>query len=160
MNEMIVIGKTVSTHGIKGELKVVSNFEYKEKAYIIDNKILINNIEHTISSVRYHKQYILLGIDDLTNINDVLEFVGYNIYIARSDLKLDENEYLLKDLVGLDVIDDSKSIGKVSEIVMGNSSNYIRINDEFLVPIIPEYIVKIDINNKQIITKNADSLHF
>ena len=157
---MIVIGKTVSTHGIKGELKVVSNFEYKEKAYIIDNKILINNIEHTISSVRYHKQYILLGIDDLTNINDVLEFVGYNIYIARSDLKLDENEYLLKDLVGLDVIDDSKSIGKVSEIVMGNSSNYIRINDEFLVPIIPEYIVKIDINNKQIITKNADSLHF
>jgi len=160
MNEMIVIGKTVSTHGIKGELKVVSNFEYKEKAYIIDNKILINNIEHTISSVRYHKQYILLGIDDLTNINDVLEFVGYNIYIARSDLKLDENEYLLKDLVGLDVIDDNKSIGKVSEIVMGNSSNYIRINDEFLVPIIPEYIVKIDINNKQIITKNADSLHF
>ncbi len=79
MNELIIIGKTVSTHGIKGELKVISDFEYIDKAYVIGNKILINNIEHIISSVRYHKQYILLGIDNLTNINDILEYVGYNI---------------------------------------------------------------------------------
>ncbi len=158
MNELIIIGKTVSTHGIKGELKVISDFEYTDKAYVIGNKILINNIEHTISSVRYHKQYILLGIDNLTNINDILEYVGYNIYIAKSDLALDENEYLLSDLVGLNVIDDGKNIGIVSEIVKGNSSDYIRINNDFLVPIIPEYIIKVDINNKQIITNNASSL--
>ena len=158
MNELIIIGKTVSTHGIKGELKVISDFEYIDKAYVVGNKILINNIEHIISSVRYHKQYILLGIDNLTNINDVLEYVGYNIYIAKSDLALDENEYLLSDLVGLNVIDDGKNIGIVSEIVKGNSSDYIRINNEFLVPIIPEYIIKVDINNKQIITNNASSL--
>ncbi len=158
MNELIIIGKTVSTHGIKGELKVISDFEYIDKAYVIGNKILINNIEHIISSVRYHKQYILLGIDNLTNINDILEYVGYNIYIAKSDLALDENEYLLSDLVGLNVIDDGKNIGIVSEIVKGNSSDYIRINNDFLVPIIPEYIIKVDINNKQIITNNASSL--
>ena len=160
MNEMIIIGKTVSTHGIKGELKVISDFEYLDKAYVIGNKILINNIEHTISSVRYHKQYILLGIDNLTNINDILEYVGYNIYIAKSDLSLDDNEYLLSDLVGLNVIDEGNNIGTVSEIVKGNSSDYIRVNNEFLVPIIPEYIIKIDINNKQIITSNAISLRF
>ena len=158
MNELIIIGKTVSTHGIKGEIKVISDFEYIDKAYVVGNKILINNIEHIISSVRYHKQYILLGIDNLTNINDILEYVGYNIYIAKSDLALDENEYLLSDLVGLNVIDDGKNIGIVSEIVKGNSSDYIRINNEFLVPIIPEYIIKVDINNKQIITNNASSL--
>ena len=158
MNELIIIGKTVSTHGIKGEIKVISDFEYTDKAYVVGNKILINNIEHIISSVRYHKQYILLGIDNLTNINDILEYVGYNIYIAKSDLALDENEYLLSDLVGLNVIDDGKNIGIVSEIVKGNSSDYIRINNEFLVPIIPEYIIKVDINNKQIITNNASSL--
>ena len=158
MNELIIIGKTVSTHGIKGELKVISDFEYIDKAYVVGNKILINNIEHIISSVRYHKQYILLGIDNLTNINDILEYVGYNIYIAKSDLALDENEYLLSDLVGLNVIHDGKNIGIVSEIVKGNSSDYIRINNEFLVPIIPEYIIKVDINDKQIITNNASSL--
>ena len=55
MNEMVYIGKTVSTFGIKGELKVISDFEFCDKAYKINNKILINNIEHIISGVRYHK---------------------------------------------------------------------------------------------------------
>ncbi len=64
----------------------------------------------------------------------------------------------MSDLVGLNVIDDGKNIGIVSEIVKGNSSDYIRINNDFLVPIIPEYIIKVDINNKQIITNNASSL--
>ena len=31
MNEMIYIGKTVSTFGIKGELKVISDFEKCDK---------------------------------------------------------------------------------------------------------------------------------
>ena len=39
MNEMIYIGKTVSTFGIKGELKVISDFEKCDKAYKIGNKI-------------------------------------------------------------------------------------------------------------------------
>ena len=45
MNEMIYIGKTVSTFGIKGELKVISDFEYCDRAYQVNKKILINNIE-------------------------------------------------------------------------------------------------------------------
>ena len=155
MNEMVIIGKSVSTHGIKGELKVVSDFEYIDKAFVVGNNILINNVEHVISSVRYHKQYILLGIDNLNNINDVLEYVGYNIYIAKCDLHLDNNEYLLKDLIGLKIIDEGKNIGVVSEVVKGNSSNYIRVNDEFLVPIIPEYIINVDLDKKEIKTKNA-----
>ena len=69
MNEMIFIGKTVSTHGIKGELKVISEFERKDLAFQVGKTVLINNIEHRISSIRYHKNYILMGIDDLDNIN-------------------------------------------------------------------------------------------
>ena len=97
MNEMIYIGKTVSTFGIKGELKVISDFEKCDKAYKIGNKILINNIEHVISGIRYHKNYILLEIDDLKNINNILKYVGFNIYIKRMDLHLEENEFLYKD---------------------------------------------------------------
>ena len=59
MNEMIYIGKTVSTFGIKGELKVISDFEKCDKAYKIGNRVLINNIEHVISGIRYHKNNIL-----------------------------------------------------------------------------------------------------
>ena len=106
MNEMIYIGKTVSTFGIKGELKVISDFEYCDKAYKAGNKVLINNIEHIISSIRYHKNYVLLKIDNLNNINDILKYVGFNIYIKRLDLNLSKDEFLYKDLINSEVIDE------------------------------------------------------
>lgn len=160
MNEMIYIGKTVSTFGIKGELKVISDFEKCDKAYKIGNKVLINNIEHVISGIRYHKNYILLEIDNLKNINDILKYVGFNIYIKRVDLHLEKNEFLYKDLINSDVIDeDGSNLGKIIEIESGTSL-LIKVNGskKFYIPYVDEYIIKFDLNNKKLYTKNAKDL--
>lgn len=160
MNEMIYIGKTVSTFGIKGELKVISDFEKYDKAYKIGNKVLINNIEHVISGVRYHKNYILLEIDNLKNINDILKYVGFNIYIKRLDLHLEENEFLYKDLIDSDVIDDDGSnLGKIIEVKQGtNLLIKVKNSKKFYIPYVDEYIIKFDLNNKKLYTKNAKDL--
>lgn len=160
MNEMIYIGKTVSTFGIKGELKVISDFEKCDKAYKIGNKILINNIEHVISGIRYHKNYILLEIDDLKNINNILKYVGFNIYIKRMDLHLEENEFLYKDLINSDIIDnDGSNLGKIIEVEQGvNLLIKVKGSKEFYVPYVDEYIINFDLNNKKLYTKNAKDL--
>lgn len=159
MNEMIYIGKTVSTFGIKGELKVISDFEKCDKAYKVGNKILVNNIEHVISGVRYHKNYILLEIDNLKNINDILKYVGFNIYIKRLDLHLEDNEFLYKDLIDSDVIDDGSNLGKIIEVKQGvNLLVKVKGSKEFYIPYVDEYIIKFDLNNKKLYTKNAKDL--
>lgn len=162
MNEMIYIGKTVSTFGIKGELKVISDFEYCDRAYQIDKKILINNIEHVISGIRYHKNYVLLKIDNLNNINDILKYVGFNIYIKRIDLGLKEDEYLYKDLINSEVIDDDNTkLGKVIEILNGNNVLIkVKGTKEFFIPLIANYVSKFDLNKKILYTKNAKELNF
>ena len=162
MNEMIYIGKTVSTFGIKGELKVISDFEYCDRAYQIDKKILINNIEHVISGIRYHKNYVLLKIENLHNINDILKYVGFNIYIKRIDLGLKEDEYLYKDLINSEVIDDDNTkLGKVIEVLNGNNVLIkVKGSKEFLIPLIDNYISKFDLNKKILYTKNAKELIF
>lgn len=162
MNEMIYIGKTVSTFGIKGELKVISDFEYCDRAYQIDKKILINNIEHVISGIRYHKNYVLLKIDNLNNINDILKYVGFNIYIKRIDLGLKEDEYLYKDLINSEVIDDDNTkLGKVIEILDGNNVLIkVKGSKEFFIPLIANYVSKFDLNKKILYTKNAKELIF
>ena len=162
MNEMIYIGKTVSTFGIKGELKVISDFEYCDKAYKVGNKVLINNIEHIISSIRYHKNYVLLKIDNLNNINDILKYVGFNIYIKRIDLGLKEDEYLYKDLINSEVIDDDNTkLGKVIEILDGNNVLIkVKGTKEFFIPLIANYVSKFDLNKKILYTKNAKELNF
>lgn len=159
MDELVVIGKTVTTFGIKGELKVISDFEYIEKAFKVGNHVLINNIEHVITNVRYHKNNILLTIDDLDNINKVLEYVGFNIYIKRLDLNLKEGEYLLKDLINVKIIDDKKDdLGVITEVLMGSPNNFVRVNDSFLVPLIDHYIESFDKNNNILYTKNVKDL--
>ena len=162
MNEMIYIGKTVSTFGIKGELKVISDFEYCDRAYQVNKKILINNIEHVISGIRYHKNYVLLKIDNLNNINDILKYVGFNIYIKRIDLGLKESEYLYKDLINREVIDDDNTkLGKVIEVLNGNNVLIkVKGSKEFLIPLIDNYISKFDLNKKILYTKNAKELIF
>lgn len=162
MNEMIYIGKTVSTFGIKGELKVISDFEYCDRAYQVNKKILINNIEHVISGIRYHKNYVLLKIDNLNNINDILKYVRFNIYIKRIDLGLKESEYLYKDLINSEVIDDDNTkLGKVIEVLNGNNVLIkVKGSKEFLIPLIDNYISKFDLNKKILYTKNAKELIF
>ena len=159
MNEMIFIGKSTSTFGIKGELKVRSDFKYLDKAYKIGNVILINNIEHKISGVRYHKNHVLLKIDNLENINDVLDYVGYNIYIKRSDLNLSSNEYLDSDLINSDVINDGINLGKVIDVIRGvNTLIKVRGKKEFYIPYVDEYIINFDLENKKLYTKNCENL--
>ena len=162
MNEMIYIGKTVSTFGIKGELKVISDFEYCDRAYQVNKKILINNIEHVISGIRYHKNYVLLKIDNLNNINDILKYVGFNIYIKRIDLGLKGCEYLYKDLINSEVIDDDNAkLGKIIEVLNGNNVLIkVKGSKEFLIPLIDNYISKFDLNKKILYTKNAKELIF
>lgn len=161
MNEMVYIGKTVSTFGIKGEIKVISNFEKLDKAYKVGNKVLINNVEHTISGIRYHKKYILLKIDNLDNINDILKYIGYNIYIKRIDLNLDKDEYLYKDLIGSKVYDNYLYIGDIIDIIdSGNTLIKVKSNKEFYIPFIDEYIIKFDLSKKILYTKNAKDLIF
>lgn len=159
MNEMIFIGKSTSTFGIKGELKVRSDFNYLDKAYKIGNVILINNIEHKISGVRYHKNHVLLKIDNLENINDVLDYVGYNIYIKRSDLNLSSNEYLDSDLINSDVINDGINLGKVIDVIRGVNP-LIKVSGKvmFYIPYVDEYIINFDLENKKLYTKNCENL--
>ena len=158
MDELVLVGKTVSTHGIKGEIKVISDFEYKDKAFLVGKKVMINNQIHSITSIRYHKQYILMTIDDLYDINDILKYVGYNVYIKRSDLNLKESEYLLRDLIGKTVFLNDLVIGEVIEVVNGVNCNYIRVSSkkDFLIPLIDVYVLKID--DKGIHTKDTDTL--
>lgn len=162
MNEMIYIGKTVSAFGIKGELKVISDFEYCDKAYKVGNKVLINNIEHIISSIRYHKNYVLLKIDNLNNINDILKYVGFNIYIKRLDLNLSKDEFLYKDLINSEVVDeDDTKLGKIIEVVNGiNVLIKVKGTKEFYIPLIDNYVKRFDLDKKILYTKNAKELNF
>ncbi len=158
----IYLGKIVSPHGIKGELKLLSNFDKLAKICKENFPIYINDKKYTLTSFRYHKQYLLISLNNYTNINEVLFLVNSDVYIEREDLELTTDEYLLEDLIGATVIEEDEKLGQISEIIMTKQYNLVRIinnQDNFLVPLISQYIISFDSANKILKTKNAKMLN-
>ncbi len=161
MNEWIYLGKIVSTHGIKGEIRILSNFERKKEVLVPSFLIYIDHQPYEITSYRHHKNYEMICLKEYETINDVLPFIKKDVYIHRDDLKKSDEDYVLQDLIGCNVIENKKSIGQVQEIVYNKAYYLLQVkekNHTFYIPNLPEYIKKVDIQKKEIYTENAQGL--
>ena len=161
--EYIYIGKIVNTHGIKGEVRILSNFKYKSKVLTKYFKIYIdkNKYEEVINSYRPHKQFDMITLVGIDNINDVLKYKSKNVYIKRSDLILDEGEYLDEDLIGLNVIVNDEVVGKIIRIEKDRYQGKIVVNKggtTCWVPSVCDIIDKIDIKGGCITIKYIKGL--
>lgn len=160
--DYLYVGKIVDTHGIKGELRILSNFEKKQLVFKKDFTIYVGqNYEALkITNYRHHKEFEMITIDGYDNINQVLKYLKLPVYVKKEDLDLQDNEYLLQELVGLDIFYSGESIGKVEEIVYNNSNILLSIKatKHFYIPHNKNFIKKVDLNNKSIIVDNIEGL--
>ncbi len=119
-NNLLWIGTLVNTHGVKGEVRIMSNTETPETTFAIGNTLVYDNKgsegELVIKSMRPHKQFILLTFEGINNINDIEYLKGSKVYCEREELE--EGEYYLRDLIGNSVFDqNNKLLGKVIDII-------------------------------------------
>lgn len=160
--DYLYVGKIVNTHGIKGELRILSNFERKELIFKKDFTIYVgeNHEALKITNYRHHKEFEMITIDGYDNINQVLRFLKLSVYVRKEDLHLEEKEYLIQELVGLDIYYNGERIGKVEEIVYNNSNILLSIKatKHFYIPHNDNFIKKVDLNNKSIIVDNIEGL--
>lgn len=134
--DKVYIGKIVGTHGIKGEVRIKSNFDHKDKVFKIGNKLIIDDKEYIIKSYRVHKDFDMVTLNDYNNINDVLYLKGKSVYFNKNNLSLNNNEYILDDLLDYKVIYKGKNY-KVTFINDTNKNNIVLYvngdNDKFLI---------------------------
>lgn len=158
----IIVGKIINTRGIKGELKVdaTNNESFdRDVVYYIEGYEEDFFIEKASKSGKF--SYIKLKNYD--NINDVLKFKTRLIYINEDDLeKLEENEYYVKDLLGINVFDESgNEVGVIADVIT-NSANDVYVikteSQEVLVPAVKEFIKKIDLENNTMVVKFIEGM--
>lgn len=157
----ICIGDVVNTHGLKGEIRIISDFEYKKKVFKKGFKLYIGRSydELVINTYRTHKEYDMVTFEGLTSIEDVIIYKGDKVYINRDDLKI--KGYFNEDLIGLDVYTESKNIGKVEYIMKNKAHNILVINNgrtKNMIPNVKEFVKKVDLENKRIEVKSIEGL--
>lgn len=156
--DLIYIGRLVNTHGIKGEVRIISDFKYKNDVFKKDNEIIIDNNKYIIESYRHHKIYDMITLNGINSIEDVINLKGLNVYIDKNNYTF--NGYLDEDLIGLSVYDNDKFKGKVVEILKSDLYEILVIdgNKRHMVPNIPEFIKNIDIKANKIEIKYIEGL--
>lgn len=155
----IKVGKIVNTHALKGELRIISDFEYKDQVFVVGKHLLIGRfyIEETITSYRVHKNYDMVTFDGKTSINDVINYKGEPVYVLESDLILNENDILIEDLINYEVYFENKSLGKITDYYNSNGNQLIYINDKIF-PYNSDFIEKVDKESQIIYYKNIGGL--
>jgi 16S rRNA processing protein RimM len=152
------LGVIVNTHGIKGEVRIISNFEYKDRVFKVGYSIYLNNNEELkIDTYRKHKNYDMITFNNITDIRDVMRYKGQSVYYDKDKLVLNDNEYLDDDLINLDAYYNNTLIGKIDNIELNGNKKLFVINNK-LIPYNDNFIESIDIPNNKIILKNLEGL--
>lgn len=138
---MIYLGKLVNTHGLKGEVRIISDFKYKSKVFKKGSHLFINDDELVINTYRSHKEYDMVTFDGITNIDEVLKYKGKKVYIKKEDYNFDG--ILNEDLIGLPVYGDGKLLGTVTDVYKNVNQELIEIDKDILIPYVPAFIKNI-----------------
>lgn len=164
MSDMLVIGKILKAHGVRGDVKItpitadVERFRYLENVTVKpgspgERKFAVKSIKF-ISGGRY----IILGLEGISTMEEADALRNLYIHVSEDEsIELVEGAYFIHQLVGLRVIDQQgKQIGIVKE-VMDTPANDVLVctvvagfacdSDEFMVPFIEDADCDVDLEN-------------
>ncbi|NOQ50240.1 MAG: 16S rRNA processing protein RimM [Mycoplasmataceae bacterium] len=152
-NNLVWAGTLVNTHGIKGELRLLTNSTNIDDEFKIGTKIIVEDNEYTIAKMRKHKSFVLLTFENITNINEVISLKNKKLYLYKN-----ETDVYLTDFIGYDVINqDNIKIGIVNSFLNQGSYESIEVmlkNKKITnIPFINEFIIKIIEKDKKLIVK-------
>lgn len=158
--QYLYIGKLVNTHGIKGEVRLISNFKHKSKVFVTGFKFYVGKEkkEFIIESYRKHKQFDMVVFKDNHDINLVEHLKGSFVYINKSDLILNKNEFLAVDLIGFNVIINDKLIGVVDNVIETPANEVLVLDNNVMIPYVKAFINNIDEKNKRVYVNDVKGL--
>lgn len=165
--ELIIIGKTLKTHGLKGALKVASLTDVPKrfqglKSVILETRSGIKKL-CTLEAVREDKADVLLVCKEITSIEEAAPYVQGWVKIPRSQsVPLPKNQFYHFDLIGMAVFfEDGRYLGTLEEILKtgGNDIFVVRHESrEHLIPAIREVVRAVNIEQKRMVLQRISGL--
>ncbi len=159
--EKLYVGKIVSTHGIKGEIKILSNFQFKEKVFCVGNKLIVDDKDYVIKSYRVHKGFDMVTLDDYNDINQILFLMKKDVFVDKSILSFSDTEILDEDLMEFEVVSLDGRCGKIVEIFYASPTNkIIRVDfgDEYLIPFNSPFMKEINKKEKKLVVEIVEGM--
>ena len=152
-SQFLECGKIINTHGVRGGVKLESWCDTPNDLASLEKVFLKKGdeyIRHKVKKSSIFKQFVLLELDGINDINTAEMLKGTIVYADRDDISIDEDAFFIADIIGLPVIDiaTGDEIGKLSDVLNLGASDLYEINTKNgkkLIPAVPEFIKEVDL---------------
>lgn len=157
-------GKIVTTHGIKGEIKIMPYTDYPELLCEFDRLFLGKNHEEiNVERSRVFKNMVIAKLEGYDTPEAAEKLRNKILYMHRDDLELDEDTYFIQDLIGIEVSDaDSGFVyGKITDVMQTGANDVYVVQGkdrEYLIPAIPEVVITTDIDENTMTIRPLEGL--
>lgn len=157
--DFLEVGKIINTHGLRGEVKIVTwtdSPEVFEELKFVIAKMRGEEIRLDIKNIKYQKNNIIVAFSQLASIEEAEKLKNAVLLVPREELgELPEGVYYIADLIGCEVFDKNGKIGNLVDVFGTGSNDVYDIKREgkknLLVPIIDGVLQSVDTDNKKII---------
>lgn len=162
--EYLEAGKIVTTHGIRGEVKIMPYTDTPELLAEFDRLFIgKNKDELIIERSRVFKNMVIAKIEGVDTPEAAEKLRNKLLYMHRDDLELDDDTYFIQDLIGIEVrdADSGKVYGTISDVMQTGANDVYVIKGpdrEYLVPAIADVVVSTDIDENIMTIRPLDGL--
>ena len=161
--EYLEAGKIVTTHGIRGEVKIMPYTDTPELLCEFDRLFMgKDKAEIYIDRARVAKNMVIAKIEGVDTVEAAEKYRNKVLFMHRDDLELDEDTYFIQDLIDMEVkdVDSGFVYGKITDVLQNGANDVyvIKGDREYLVPAIPDVVISTDIDSNIMLIRPLEGL--
>ena len=146
MPDLLQTGKIVSTHGTRGEVKILPWADSPEFLLGFE-QLYIDGEPYRVAHARVHGTCVLCQFSGIDDINAAMALRNKVVSIDRAEANLPDGAVFVADLIGLRVLCGDKEIGKIAEVLQppANDVYVVRGEQEYMIPAVREFVEEVNV---------------
>ena len=155
--QFIEAGEIVTTHGVRGEVKVLTWLDDPEMLCEFD-RCRIGGKEYIMDQVRVQKTCNLVKLQGVDTMEAAQALRGKVLQLYREDI--DDEVIFAAELMGMDVFYDGVHIGKITDVLdyPGNSVYVVKGEHEYMIPAVKAFVLSTDMEKNEMQVKLIEGM--
>ncbi len=163
----VSVGKILNFHGVHGEAKLgysKNREEFLAKLSVVYIQVENDYKEFEIANLRFTPKCGIIKFKGIDSLNDIIRYKGCLVFVDECAARehLEEDEFLIDELVGLDVYDGETCVGAVVGVSNNGASDLLSVKTKnkniCLVPFVKAIVLSVDIKNRRVQINNLEGL--
>lgn len=163
---MIKIGQIITTHGHKGELKILpltdnpQRFKNLKEVFLqLPEGLIKMEVDYT----RLHKNSVIVKFKEISDMTTAEKYRQVYLCIEQEQLaELPQGHFYLFQIIGADVYEGDNFLGQVRDIIQTGSNDVYIVkkgdSKDILIPALKSVVSKVDVDNKKIYVNLPEGL--